>query len=55
MKTDPRRGGHERFRVSKKNFENKSLNFSKLSELEHVDTTSAEYFRDDDWYPDTTL
>ena len=56
MKTDPRPNGHERFRVSKKNFESKSLNFSKLDELEQWDTTLGDGLDDwDNWYPDNNI
>lgn len=58
--TDPHRDGHERFRVSKKNFGNKSQNLSHLNELQDWDTTlgdglDKDQWDDDNWYPDTKI
>ena len=57
MKTDPHRGGHERFRVSKKNLEDKLPNPSILNELSDWDTTLSDGLKDeyDDWYSDTSI
>ena len=59
MKTDPHRDGRERFRVSKKNFGNKSQNLSLLNELQDWDTTLGDGLEDipwdDNWYPDSKL
>ena len=53
-KTDPHRGGHERYRVSKKNLEDKLPNPSILNELEDWDTTLSDGLEDeyDNWYGD---
>ena len=54
--TDPHRYGHERFRVSKKNLEDKLPN---LSNLQDWDTTLGDGLEDipwdDNWYPDTRI
>jgi hypothetical protein len=56
MKTDPHRGGHERFRVSKKNLEDKLPNPSILNELQDFNTTLGDGLDDlDDWHPDTKI
>jgi hypothetical protein len=54
--TDPHRDGHERFRVTKKNLEDKLPNPSILNELQGFNTTlgdGLDYL--DDWHPDTTI
>lgn len=54
--TDPHRGGHERFRVTKKNLEDKLPNPSILNELQDFNTTLTDGLDDlDDWYPDTDI
>lgn len=56
--TDPHRDGHERFRVSKENLEDKLPNYSNLNELHNINTTLADGLRDDDgdyWFPDTKI
>lgn len=57
MKTDPHRDGHERYRVTKKNLEDKLPNPSILNELNEWDTTLLDGLKDeyDDWYSDTNL
>ena len=61
MKTNPHRDGRERFRVSKKNLEDKLPNPSILNELQDWDTTitdGLDVFWDDDydnWYSETRL
>jgi hypothetical protein len=61
MKTDPHRGGRERFRVSKKNLEENLPNPSILNELQDWDTTigdGLDEFWDDDydsWYSDNKI
>ena len=56
MKTDPHRGGHERFRVSKKNLEDKLPNPSILNELQDFNTTLGDGLDFlDDWHPDTKI
>ena len=60
MKTDPHRDGLERFRVSKKNLEDKLPNPSLLNELQEWDTTISDgleedQWDDDTWYPDTNI
>jgi len=54
--TDPHRDGHERFRVTKKNLEDKLPNPSILNELQEWDTTLGDGLDDlDEWYPDTKI
>jgi hypothetical protein len=54
--TDPHRDGHERFRVTKKNLEDKLPNPSILNELQEWNTTLADGLDDlDEWYPDTKI
>lgn len=54
--TDPHRDGHERFRVTKKNLEDKLPNPSILNELQEWDTTLSDGLDDlDEWYPDTKI
>lgn len=54
--TDPHRDGHERFRVTKKNLEDKLPNPSILNELQDFNTTLSDGLDDlDDWYPDTKI
>lgn len=57
MKTDPHRDGHERFRVTKKNLEDKLPNPSILNELEDWDSTLLDGLEDeyDDWFGDTNI
>lgn len=54
--TNPHRDGHERFRVTKKNLEDKLPNPSILNELQEWDTTLSDGLDDlDEWYPDTKI
>ncbi len=54
--TDPHRDGHERFRVTKKNLEDKLPNPSILNKLQDFNTTLSDGLDDlDDWYPDTKI
>ena len=54
--TDPHRDGHERFRVTKKNLEDKLPNPSILNELQEWDTTLGDGLDDlDEWYPDNKI
>lgn len=57
--TDPHRDGHERFRVSKKNLEDKLPNPSLLNELQDWDTTLGDGLNeipwDDQWHPDSSF
>ena len=54
--TNPHRDGHERFRVTKKNLEDKLPNPSILNELQEWDTTLGDGLEDlDEWYPDTKI
>ena len=57
--TDPHRDGHERFRVSKKNLEDKLPNPSLLNELQEWDTTLGDGLNeipwDDQWHPDSSF
>ncbi len=54
--TDPHRDGHERFRVTKKNLEDKLPNPSILNELQDFNTTLGHGLDDlDEWYPDNRL
>ena len=57
--TDPHRDGHERYRVSKKNFGNKSQNLSLLNELQDWDTKLGDGLEDipwdDQWHPDSSF
>ena len=57
MKTDPHRDGHERYRVTKKNLEDKLPNPSILNELQDWDSTLMDGLKDeyDDWYGDTNI
>lgn len=57
MKTNPHRDGRERFRVSKKNLEDKLPNPSILNELNDWDTTLLDGLEDeyDDWFNDTSI
>jgi hypothetical protein len=57
MKTDPHRGGHERYRVTKKNLEDKLPNPSILNELQDWDSTLMDGLKDeyDDWFGDTNI
>jgi hypothetical protein len=57
MKTNPHRDGRERFRVHKKNLEDKLPNPSILNEFQDWDTTLSDGLKDeyDDWYNDTSI
>ena len=55
--TDPHRYGHERFRVSKKNLEDKLPNLSNLQDWDTTlgDGLDKDQWDDNTWYPDTRI